>query len=455
MSDSTRQSVLFGEGFDRPVTAGFDAQAVTSDGGAILLRAMDRRLHLSERLAACVQDERDPAKVEHGVADLIRQRVYSIALGYPEVNAVERLGADPALALAVRGECASGRALASQPTLSRWENAPTARELLAMGAVLLHSAVEGLARQDPCPARVVIDIDPSVDPAYGEQQGVLFNGFYDAHCFLPVFGFLSVEGRPGHHLFLARLRPGNATAWRATRRPLRDVIRAVSTRFPQARILVRMDAAYGRGRLLDFLESQNVEYLVGIHSNVRLAELAAPALARTHARTTRTGRESREVVVRRYRAGPWRTTRRVIVRAQAALQPGRAVKATARFVLTNTSFSPAQAYEMHCRRGDAENRIKELKDDLEIDRTSCSRFGANQFRVMLTAAAYVLMDGLRERASRTDLATAQVGRLRMALLRIGARVTTSVRRVVLHLAAAHPWATQWRHVALRVGALSG
>lgn len=455
MTDSTRQAVLFDQGFDRPVTAGFDAEAVTSDGGAVLLRAIDRRLRLSERLAACVRDNRDAAKVEHGVADLMRQRMYAIALGYPEANATERLAEDPALALAVRGECASRRPLASQPTLSRWENAPTPWELLEMGEVLLRSAVEGLARQERHPDRVVIDIDPSVDPAHGEQQGVLFNGFYGTHCYLPVFGFLSLEGRPGHHLCLARLRPGNSTAWRATRRPLREAIRAVRARFPRARILVRLDAGYGRGPLLDFLESQDVEYLVGMQPNARLEPLAAKALVRTQARTTLTGQESREVFARGYRAANWSKTRRVIVRAQAAVQPGREVKATTRFVITNMTLSPARAYETYCGRGDAENRIKELKGDLEIDRTSCSRFAANQFRVLLAAAAYVLMSGLRERAARTDLATAQVGRLRMALLRIGARVTTSVRRVVLRLAAAHPWASQWRRVALRLGALSG
>jgi hypothetical protein len=355
----------------------------------------------------------------------------------------------------VRGGLDPERALASQPTMSRMENSPTARELVAMGAVLLRSAVERLAQRDAHPARVVIDLDPSVDPAHGEQQGVLFNGFYGTHCYLPVLGFLSVEGLAGHHLFLARLRPGDARAWRATRRPIREAIRAVRRRFPKARILVRLDAGFARGPLLDFLEKEGVEYLVAISGNARLERLASRALRRASAATARTGEETREVFERRYRARAWPKGRRVIVRAQAVAHPRREVRATARFVLTNMTCSAARAYERYCGRGDAENRIKELKDDLEIDRTSCSRFCANQLRVLLTAAAYALMETLRERARKTELADAQVGRLRTALLRVGARVTASVRRFVLRLAAAHPWAREWRRVALGLGALPG
>ncbi|MBL9086248.1 MAG: IS1380 family transposase [Planctomycetia bacterium] len=270
MSDSTRQSVLFDEGFSRPIVAAFDADGVTSDGGAVLLRAADRRLGLTTALAGCVADDRDSERVVHSLAALIRQRVFSIALGYPQADAARRLRDDPAIGLAVHGGRRGAVPLASQPTLSRLENAPTGRELLAMGDELLRSAVERLARAERHPRRVVIDIDPTVDPAHGEQQGVLFNGFYDTHCYLPVLGFLSAEGRPGHHLFLARLRPGNATAWRATRRPLRAVIRAVRARFPQARILVRLDAAFGRGRLFDLLEDEGVEFVVGMTTNARL-----------------------------------------------------------------------------------------------------------------------------------------------------------------------------------------
>lgn len=455
MSDSTRQSVFFDEGFSRPIVAAFDADGVTSDGGAVLLRAADRRLGLTTALAGCVADARDSERVVHSLAALIRQRVFSIALGYPQADAARRLRDDPAIGLAVHGDRRGAVPLASQPTLSRLENAPTGRELLAMGDELLRSAVERLARAERYPRRVVIDIDPTVDPAHGEQQGVLFNGFYDTHCYLPVLGFLSAEGRPGHHLFLARLRPGNATAWRATRRPLRAVIRAVRARFPKARILVRLDAAFGRGRLFDLLEDEGVEFVVGMTTNARLERFAAKALVRTHAATSLTGLESREYEEHRYKARGWRRGRRLIVRAQAVAHPGREVAATARFVVTNLRGSIARVYETYCGRGDAENRIKELKLDLEADRTSCSRFCANQFRLLLAAAAYALMEVLRAGAAQTELAVAQVGTLRMALLRIGARVTTSVRRVVMRMAAAHPWAAAWRRVALSLGAATG
>jgi hypothetical protein len=455
MDDFTRQGVLIAEAFSRPLSAAFDAPAVTSDGGAVLLRCADRRLGLVERLAGCLRDGRKQDRIEHSTLELLRQRVYALALGYSDGNDMHRLREDPALSLATRGDFDPSRALASQPTISRLENAPTPGELLAMADVLAASAVDRVARFHPHPRRIVIDLDPSVDPAHGEQQGVLFNAFYGTHCYLPVLGFLSVPGTAGHHLWLARLRPGGAKAWRATRRALRRLLALLRRRFPGTRLLVRLDAGFMHGRLLDFLEDQGVEYVVGMPTNPRLERFAAKALGRVTARARRTGEEARELRECRYRARHWGRGRRIVLRAEAVPHPGRGVKATPRYVVTNLRVSRERVYATYCERGDSENRIKELKSGLAIDRTSCPRFCANQLRVLLTAAAYALLEELRHQARGTDLERAQVATLRCALLRIGARVEKSVRRFVLHLAAAHPWQSLWRRVALRLGAQSG
>jgi hypothetical protein len=455
MSDPSRQGVLFAEGFSKPVWAAFDAEAVSSDGGAVLLGALDRRRRLCERLASCMSDEREPGRVSHELLELLRQRVYAQALGYADGNDAARISGDPALKVACGRSALGPDDLASQPTLSRFENAVSARELLAMMKVLQGEAIDRLARQQSCPRRIVIDLDPTVDPAHGEQQGVLFNGFYDTHCYVPLLGFLSIEGEPDQQLFLARLRPGNASAHRAALRPLRNVVAALRRRFPKARLLVRLDAGFASPRVFALLRELRVQYVVSLHYSSILTRWAAPALARARRRAERSGYAETEFAERRYKTVRGKHEERVLLRAQVLPHPTRRWKDNPRFVATNLTEPPERAYARYCGRGDAENRIKELKHDLEIDRTSCSRFLANQLRVLIAATAYSLFQEVRLRLRGTDLADAQAGRLRLALLRIGARVTESARRIVLHLAAAHPWQSLWRRMALRAGALTG
>jgi hypothetical protein len=455
MSDPSRQGVLFAQGFSKPVLVAFDAEAVSSDGGAVLLGALDRERDLCEGLAACVADAREPGKVSHELLDLLRQRVYSQALGYADGNDAARLAGDPALKVACGRSARGPDDLASQPTLSRFENAVSARELLAMAKVLEGEAIERLARQQASPRRIVIDMDPSVDPAHGEQQGVLFNGFYDTHCYLPLLGFLSLEGEPDQHLFLARLRPGNAPAHRAALRPLRSVVAALRRRFPRARLLIRLDAGFAAPRVFSLLRELRLEYVVSMHYSSILQRWAGRFLSRARGRARKSSHAETEFAERRYKTVRGKHAERVILRAQVLPHPKRGWKDNPRFVATNLKGSPRRVYELYCGRGESENRIKELKHDLEIDRTSCSRFAANQMRVLITAAAYSLYQEMRLRLRGTELADAQVGRLRIALLRIGARVTASARRVVLHLAAAHPWQRLWRRMALRAGALTG
>lgn len=453
MSESTQQSVLFEDQFDKPVGIVFDAEAQTSDAGLTLLAALDKKLGLTSLLASQIEDSRQSGKVRHEIEEMFRQRTYAIAAGYEDVNDTARLGADPALKLACGRGPVGGSDLASQPTLSRFENKPTGREVIGMLRSLEEAAVRGLKRRHRRAGRIVIDLDPSVDPAHGAQQGVLFNGFYDTWCYLPMFGFVSVDGDPEHYLFCARLRPGTA-------KEMRGVIPMLGRMVGQLRdaygwhqyILVRLDAGFANPKLLEALEELGVKYVVGLPSNARLNKWAKRRLPRVRRLARESGESEREFHEKFYAARSWPHERRVILKAEAIPYEGREMKSNSRFVVTNLRHKPERVYEIYCGRGDAENRIKELKCDLSIDRTSCTSFVANQVRVVMTAAAYLLFQELRWQLRKTELRRAQVGRLRSTLLKVSARVTESVRRIVFHLPTSYPFAKLWRRAAHALGA---
>lgn len=454
MPEVSRQSVLFESPFSKPVQIAFDGEAQTSDAGLTLLAAADRRLGLTAELAAQIQDPRQPGKVRHGADEVLRQRVYAIAAGYEDGNDAGRLAGDPALKHACGRDPVRGEDLASQSTVSRMENAVSGREAVGMLRCLEDAAVRTLAHRHRKARRVVIDLDPSVDPAHGDQQGVLFNGFYDTWCYLPLFGFLSVEGESDQLLFCARLRPGTAKETRGVIPMLRRVVTKVRAAFgKRQRILVRLDAGFCYPRLLDELESLGVQYVVGMPNNVKLNKWAERRLPRVRRLARESGRAEREYDERKYAARSWIRARRVILKAEAIPYAGRGLKNNPRFVVTNLRDSAERVYENYCARGDVENRIKELKCDLSIDRTSCSSFVANQVRVVMAAAAYGLFQELRWRLRRTELRHAQVGRLRTVLLKVGARVVESVRRVVFHLPTRYAFRELWIRSACALGAL--
>lgn len=455
MSESTRQSVLFDDLGGKPITAVFDAALQSSDGGALLLGGVDRQMRLTERLASCLSDGRDPEKIDHSFPEMLRQRVFSLAMGYADGNDASRLCADPVLKTLCEREAVSGHDLASQPTLSRFENAASGKDLVAMGRRLEDSTLAHLARTHRTPKLVTLDMDPTEDPTHGQQQFTFFNGYYDSWCYLPAFAFVSFDGDPEQYLVHARLRPGNAHSLRGAIPTIRRLVLALRRRFPRSRIRVRLDAGYASGRLLDVLELLGVEYLVAMQGNSILHRLSAPltdAARRLHEEGDGQGdgRVFGEVL---YRAGEWSCHRRVIVKAEVLTHPGREPKDNTRFVLTNIRRDPKAAYELYCGRGDVENRIKELHHHLEVDRTSCPRFLANQLRVLLTATAYILFQEMRRRLQGTELRRAQVGTLRLYLLKVAARVEETVRRIVFHMPRDYPWAALWRRVALSVGAV--
>jgi len=456
--DNTTQCWLFADLAKRPVTVCFDQERGSSDGGAVLLGAADRRLGLSEALGGCIRDGRDPLRVIHEISDLMRQRVYAIACGYPDGNDAARLSADPVHKLLVGRDPVGEGDLASQPTLSRFENGADRADLFRMGERLAEQVIERHRRRRRGRARVVtIDLDQTDDPAHGQQQLALFNGYYGEWCYLPLLGFVSFDDEADQYLVAAVLRPGNSPDKVGSLGVLSRLLLRLRTAFPKARLRVRLDAGFAAPEVYDFLDEQgDVDYAVAIGKNSILLRRAGKHMAQAR-RLSKASEKTEHVYAETlYAAKTWPHRRRIIIKAEVTRHPGRDPKDNPRFVVTNMTQTPRWVYEdFYCHRGEIENRIKELHHGLEIDRTSCSRFLANQLRVLLTAAAYVLMQELRLRAARTKLARAQVSTLRDCLLKIGARVNSSVRRIVLHLPESFPYAHAWGTVAHSLGASAG
>lgn len=456
--DTTTQCWLFPELFRKPVVACFDQHRGSSDGGALLLKAVDVQLGLTARLTACLKDPRDPSKIAHELGEMLAQRVFAIACGYPDGNDAARLSDDPVHKLLVGRDPMAGQPLASQPTLSRFENSVGRADLLRLGQALAELVIERHRKRLRGKARTLtIDLDPTADPTYGEQQLCFFNGYYDTWCYLPVLGFISFDGEPEQYLFSAVLRPGNAPDKKGAVAILGRLLPRLRQAFSQARFRVRLDAGFAAPDIFDFLDAQaDVDYVVAMPRNKRLLRQSAKLMRQARRLARQTAQTARLYGECHYRAARWSHPRRVIIKAEVLCYPGRELKDNPRFVVTNLKQSPQWVYEhVYCPRGEVENRIKELQNALEIDRTSCSSFLANQFRVLLTTAAYVLMQELRLRAARTSLARAQVPTLRERLLKLGAHVRVSVRRVVIHFPVAYPFLSDWSRIALAVGARAG
>lgn len=454
---STQQCVMFPELFGKPLVARFDQPHGSSDGGAVLLKACDERLRLTERLAACFRDERQPGKVMHTLHDLIRQRVFAIACGYADCNDAARLADDPIQKLLVDRDPIEGEALASQATLSRFENAAGPKVLYRMGEALADAVIERQRRSRRGKAkRITVELDPTDDPTHGAQQLTLFNGHYDTWCYLPVAGFIRFDEEPEQYLFTYVLRSGKAPAKLGAIGILKRVLARLRVAFPKARLRVRLDGGFAYPEMLDFLEAERGQYVVAMAGNAVLDRLAEPWMKHARRASAKSAHTEHVYAECRYAAKTWAAPRRMIIKAEVVRLEGREPRDNARYVITNMSSGAKHVYEdIYCQRAEIENRIKELHHGLEIDRTSCTRFWANQLRVLLTAAAYVLMQELRASAAATDCARAQVSTLRERLLKLGVWVSRSVRRIVLHLPQYAPWRSDWCQVARCLGATPG
>ena len=458
MSDTIPQTVLFSDLFTKPLIATFDQPHASSDGGAVLLKAAERRYGLIDGFARGLIDDRQPGKVRHTIEDLLAQRIFGLACGYTDANDADRLADDPIHKLLLGRDPVDGAPLASQPTISRFENDHGSQALYHMGITLAESVIErhrqrrhGRARQ------ITIDLDPTDDPTHGAQQLTFFNGHYDTWCYLPLLAFVTFDDEAEQYLCAAVLRPGNAPATRGARGVLWRLLERLRAAFPTARFLVRLDGGFATPEMLDLLDAERrVDYVVAMAENAVLTRHAEAAMVEARTLSASSGQTEHVYTETRYAAKTWPRARRVVIKAEVVRLPGREPRDNPRFVITNLRSTPRFVYEhVYCARGDIENRIKELHEGLQIGRTSCCRFWANQLRVLLTAAAYVLMQELRLRAARTACARTQVTGLRERLLKLGVHVVASVRRIVLHLPTSTPDLTAWRHMALALGARAG
>ncbi|HYN05751.1 MAG TPA: IS1380 family transposase [Vicinamibacterales bacterium] len=457
-TETIPQTVLFPDLFNKPVVATFDQPHASSDGGAILLKAADARYGLIAGLARSLVDERQSGKVRHTLEDLLAQRIFGLACGHPDANDADRLADDPIHKLLLGRDPIAGDPLASQPTISRFENQVGAQELYAMGRELATSVIERHRRRLHGRARTItIDLDPTDDPTHGAQQLTFFNGHYDSWCYLPLLAFVTFNDEVEQYLCAAILRPGNAPATRGARGVLWRLLDLLRQAFPKARFLVRLDGGFATPEIFDRLDAEpGLDYVVAMAENAVLTRCAEATMVEARTQSEASGQTEHVYTEARYAAGTWPHERRVVIKAEVVRLPGREPRDNARFVVTNLRQTPRFVYErVYCARGDIENRIKELHDGLQIGRTSCCRFWANQLRVLLTAAAYVLMQELRLRAARTACARTQVTGLRERLLKLGVHVVVSVRRIVLHLPTSTPDLDAWRHIALALGARTG
>jgi len=454
---TTTECLLFPDLLDKPVVVQFDQEHSSSDGGALLLKAADRRLGLLDTLSACLSETRQEGKLTHSLTDLVAQRAYGIACGYADCNDAARLADDPIHKALLGRDPIDGDALASQSTLSRFENAVGPKDLYRLGEALADVVIQRHRKRLRGKAkRITIDLDPTDDPTHGRQQLTLFNGYYDSWCYLPILGFISFNDEVEQYLFTAVLRPGNAPATLGAVGILRRVIDRLRDAFPGVYIQVRLDGGFACPAVLDFLDEQSrLGYVVAVAKNSVL-ERQTQSLMRLARRRSRKSKKTEHVFGHCwYAARTWPRERRVVIKAEVVRLEGREPRDNPRFVITNLRATPRAVYKRYRQRGDVENRIKELLHGLEIDRTSCTRFWANQLRVLLTAAAYVLMQELRLQAKHTVCARAQVSTLRERLLKIGAWVEVSVRRIVLHFPVSCVYAQAWSRIGVALGARAG
>ncbi|MGH8519348.1 MAG: IS1380 family transposase [Panacagrimonas sp.] len=448
------QTVLQIHGISKPIIARFDQPHASSDGGALLLKAVDERLGLTWRLASALRDRRQPGKVAHPLRDLLRQRVFGLACGYADCNDAARLVDDPIHKLLLERDPLEGTALGSQPTLSRFENAVGRADLYRLGTAVADAVLTFHRERLGDSVRLItIDLDATDDPTHGQQEFALFNGYYDTWCYLPLLATVTFNTEPIQHVVAALLRPGTGAATRGVRGLLRRLFTKLRTLFPRARLRVRADAGFADAKLLAFLDAAEVEYVLGLAGNSRLDKRVRRLLGRARLQARTRGETATLYGETRYAARRWKRKRRIIMKAEVLYYPGRSPKNNPRFLVTNLPQRPATVYRrLYCARGDMENRLKELQHDVAMGRTSCTRFAANQLRLLFSLAAYVLLQALQILARGTALASAQVGTLRARLLKLAVWVERSVRRIVLHFPQACPWRDAWQQLARALGA---
>lgn len=421
----------------RKVQADFEGGEVSSDGGLLLLREVDRRLKVLKRAARLLPDDRQTGKVQHSMESMLRQRVFALAQGYEDLNDHEELRHDTLL------QTAAGRtsALASAPTLCRMENRSDRHAAMGLNNLLVDLFIESHAQP---PKEVILDFDATDDPVHGHQEGRFFHGYYDRYCFLPLYVFC------GSQPLLAWLRPSNLDGARGAWAALRWLVKRLREAWPKVRIIWRADSGFCRWRMMQWSDRHNVDYIVGLARNKRVTALGSELQEEAERKYESSGTKQRIFGWIEYGARPWDRPRRVIAKAEHGEKGSNP-----RFVVTSLEGEAQDLYDkIYCARGDMENRIKEQQLGLFADRTSCHAWWPNQLRLLLSTLAYVLIDGLRRLAlTGTKWIGQQAGTLRSRLLKIGAVIVRNTRRIVVHLSSSSPCQDQFllAHQKLRSG----
>ena len=434
MTECNTDVLQFGRLERRQVVADFQGGRLTSDGGALLLREVDRRLELLDAVNACLPDPRAPEKIVHEQRSMLAQRIIGIALGYEDLNDHQTLRTDPALQVAAECSPVPADAMASPPTLCRLENRVSRKTLLELSAVLVD---QFLASYDSAPDEIILDLDATDDPTHGNQDGRFFHGYYRHYCFLPLYVFC------GEQILCAYLRPSNIDAAKHSRAVVKLLVDRIRSKWPNTKIILRADSGFCRWKLMRWCKKHDVFYIFGIARNKVLERLIAPLMDKAQQQFDATGEKQRLFGETLYAAKTWDCQRRVIMKAEC-LPAGT----NPRFIVTNLPGGPQKLYdEVYIQRGDMENRIKEQQLMLFADRTSCHDMMANQFRLLLSSFAYVLIQALRRTAlADTQFAKAQVSTIRLKLFKVAARVRVSVRRVVFHLSTSYPYQALFRNI---------
>jgi hypothetical protein len=449
MTDCITQLLLFSSLQRKKIQGDFNGGSLTSDAGALLLREIDKRIGLIDAINNCIPDPRNPFYTVHQQKTMLAQRIFGIALGYEDLNDHQSLREDPLFQIISERGIKDEAPLASPPTLCRLENRVDRKALAEIAEVFIETFIDSYTSE---PDVLVLDFDATDDPVHGNQECRFFHGYYDNYCFLPLYVFC------GSQLLVAYLRPADIDPSMHSRAILKLLVKRLRQQWPKVRIIFRGDSGFCRWRLMRWCDRNNVGYITGIARNPVLEGLAQQWTYESTKQFEQTGQKQRIFGEFMYAADTWDCRRRVIVKAEH-LEQG----ANTRFIVTNLEGEPQKLYdELYCQRGEAENRIKEQQLGLFADRTSCHDFVArreaslsgNQFRVLLSGAAYILMDTLRRKClADSELANAQVGTIRLKLLKIGARVVHSVRRIVIHLAGGYPFKQLFVQVLSRISEL--
>jgi hypothetical protein len=458
MGKNAAQTAKFSSTDKRVVEIKFNQPTASSDGGSLLLKEADRTMGLTEIIAKCIRDDRQSSKIEHTVQELVQQRVFGIGCGYADCNDADHLAEDPMQKLLLERDPITGLRLGSQPTLSRLENSVGASELMAMSLEMVQRILEKHGeRLGGKVEKITIDIDGTEDKAHGEQEGTCYNGYYGSNCYQPLLGMVTFNEEVQQYVVAAVLRPGTAGAQGASYM-IKKLVEHIYKQFPEAQIVVRLDGGFAQPDIFDWLDTWGevvgLQYLVGMAGNSRLESESSEAMKVVWEKASQSHQTESMYGEMSYQAKSWSHPRRVIYKAEVVWASGKLPRANDRYVVTNMSLSAEKTYDFYRLRGDSENRIKELKLGMELDRTSCSSFLANQFRLLLTLASFGLFQWIRSYAVGTEASQWQVQTLRERLIKIGTRVKSSLRRLEVLLPQSYPWRELWYCLLGRLQALT-